>query len=163
MAADYAGAVAAIKQRFIDNWQTDGIPTTPYGFVNEAAPPTVDANSNPTTWVLFEIVSLTRTNVGHGTPGNNVIVYDGLIKGHVFVPTGSGVGESDGGGVQKALAIGEIFRDALFYDNVTPGCFVRSGYDMQSAPSIDDGDVTSGDGEWFATTASIAFEYWHRG
>lgn len=163
MAADYAGAVAAIKQRFIDNWQTAGVPTTPYGFVNEAAPATVDADNNPTIWVLFEIVSVNRTMLGLGTPGNHVIIYDGLIKGHVFVPTGNGIGEIAGGGVQKALALGEIFRNALFYDAVTAGCFIRSGYDLQGPPRIEQGDVTSDDGEWFATMATIPFEFWWRG
>lgn len=163
MAADYAGAIAAIKQRFIDNWQSGGVPTTPYGFVNEAAPATVDANNNPTIWVLFEIVHVGSYILGTGTPGNHIIIYDGMIKGHVFVPTGMGMGEVDGGGMQKALAIGEIFRNALFFDGVTPGCFIRSGYDLRSAPRIDDGDVTSDDGEWFATTSTTSFEYWHRG
>lgn len=167
MAADYAGAIAAIKQRFIDNWQTGGAPTTPYGFVNEAAPKTVDdsdpQNPRAIPWVLFEIVHVGSYILGSGTPGNHIIIYDGMIKGHVFVPTGSGMGEIDGGGVQKALAIGEIFRNALFYDNVTAGHFIRSGYDLRASPRIEDGDVTSDDGEWFSTTAVVPFEYWHRG
>ena len=101
MAADYAGAIAAIKQRFVDHWQTGGAPTTPYGFVNEAAPSTVDAGGNSTIWVLFEIVHVGSYILGAGTPGNHIIIYDGMIKGHVFVPTGRGMGEIDGGGVQR--------------------------------------------------------------
>jgi hypothetical protein len=53
MAADYAGAIAAIRQRFVDNWTT-----TPIAYVNEAAQPAIDASGNPTTWVLFEIVNM---------------------------------------------------------------------------------------------------------
>jgi hypothetical protein len=163
MAADYAGAIAAIKQRFVDAWQSGGMPITPYGFVNERAPATVDGNGQPIAWVLFEIISTGSFIAGSGMPGNHVIIYDGMIKGHVFTPTGTGMGEADGGGMQKAIAIGEIFRNALFYNGVTPGCYVRSGYDLNGPPRIEEGDVTSDDGEWFATTCVCPFEYWHRG
>lgn len=163
MAADYAGAIAAIKQRFVDNWLTGGQPITPYGFVNEKSPVKLDQSTgDPVVWVLFEIVSNGSVILGKGTPGNHVAVYDGLIKGHVFGPTLDGMGETDSGALQRALAIGEIFRNALFYNGVTAGCYVRSGFDLNGPPRIDEGDVTSNDGEWFAVTATIPFEYWHR-
>lgn len=159
MAADYAGAIAAIKQKFIDAWGA----ATPYGFVNEIDPSTVDVDGNPTIWILFEVVSLGSRINGSGTAGSQVIVYSGLIKAHVFAPTGAGTGETSSGAMQQALAIGEIFRNQLFYNGVTAGCYVRSGYDRNGPPRIETGDVNSLDGEWFSTTAVIPFEYWHKG
>lgn len=158
MAADYAGAIAAIKQKFIDGWGT----TTPYGFVNEIDPTMDDGDGNPTIWVLFEVVSLGSRINGSGKAGSQVIVYSGLIKAHVFAPTGSGTGEASGA-MSKALAIGELFRNQLFYNGVTDGCYVRSGYDRNDPPRIEEGDVNSVDGEWFSISAVIPFEYWHRG
>jgi hypothetical protein len=159
MAANYGDACNAIKQRFVNAWITAGVPTTPYGFVAEAAPRTVDAAGMPATWVLFEIEHIDSDISGFGTPGNHIIIYAGLIRAHVAVPTGQGTGA----GLATALAIGEIFRNAQFYDTVTPGCFIRSGYDLRSQPAPEGGDVTSLDGEWFVTTMKIGFEYWHRG
>lgn len=159
MAADYAGAVAAIKQRFVAQWVTDAAPTTPIAFVNEAAPSLVNvADGNPVPWVMFEVVSSSSTNMGSGVPGSQVIAYDGMVKAHVFVSTGSGDGTTDAGAMPLALAAGEIFRNKVFFDDVTPGCYVRT-----LTPRIDEGDVTSNDGKWFAVTATIPFEYWHRG
>ena len=163
MAADYAGAIAAIKAYFVANWQTDGVPTTAFGFVNEAACKTVDENGAPTVWALFEVLGSGTVLQGSGTPGNQIIIFDGLVKVHVFVPTGVGTGEGDGGGMQKALAAGEIFRNRIFYDTVTDGCYVRSGFARDGQPRFSQGDVSSNDGEWFVTTATIPFEYRHRG
>lgn len=162
MAADYAGAVAAIKQRFVDNWSPGGVDTTPYGFVNEDDPTSTDIGGKAIPWVLFDIVSAGSHTVGRGVPGDNVIVYDMLIKGHVFVPLGTGLGETDGA-LAYAIAIGEIFRNKIFYNTVTAGRYVRSGYDANGQPRISDGDITSDDGEWFTVTATIPAEYWHRG
>lgn len=159
MPADYAGACAAIRERFEANWQTAGVPTTPVDFVNEAGEPAVDAGGNPTAWVFFEIVHNGSYIIGSGTPGQQTIVYEGLIKGHVFVPINTGVTD----GLAKAVAIGEIFRNKVFFDGVTPGCYVRSGYDKQGQPRVDEGDASSDDGQWFAITATIPFEYWHLG
>jgi hypothetical protein len=154
MAADYAGAIAAIRQRFVDNWTT-----TPIAYVNEAAQPAIDTSGNPTTWVLFEIVNMASHIASFGTPRNNSIVYDGMIKAHVFAPVNTGIDDC----YAKAVAIGEIFRNQVFYDSVTTGCFVRSGYTLDGQPRIDQGDASSDDGQWFAVTATIPFEYWHRG
>lgn len=160
MAADYAGALAAVRQRFTDNWAPLGVARTPYGFLNpQADPATADANGNPIPWALFEIVHAGSRANGHGVPGNNVIVYDFLIKVHIFVPTGSGTDIAEA----HAVAAGEIFRNRIFYDAVTAGCYVRSGYDTNGQPRLSDGDVTSNDGEWFTITATIPAEYWHRG
>lgn len=157
--ADYAGACAAIRGRFVAGWTVASVLITPVDFVNESGEPAVDGSGNPTAWVFFEVVHNGSYIVGSGTPGQQTIVYDGLIKGHVFVPINTGVAD----GLAKAIAIGEIFRNKLFYDAVTEGCFVRSGYDKQGQPRVDEGDASSDDGQWFAVTATIPFEYWHRG
>jgi hypothetical protein len=82
-----------------------------------------------------------------------------MIKAHVFAPVNTGIDDC----YAKAVAIGEIFRNQVFYDSVTAGCFVRSGYTLDGQPRIDQGDASSDDGQWFAVTATIPFEYWHRG
>lgn len=144
---DYVGALAAIKSRLLENWTA-----TPVGFINETSPETTDENSNPAPWVLAEIVSSGSTGPSMGTPGNQIYIYEGLIKLHVFVPAGSGIET----GFTHAVALGEIFRNKLFYDE-TPGYYVRTW-----TPRIDEGDASSDDGLWFGVTATINFEYWHR-
>lgn len=151
MVADYAGALAAIRQRFIDNWTT-----TPIAYVNEAAEPAVDVNGFPITWVFFEVVNSGSRIEGFGSTGNNTVVYFGLIKAHVFAPVNTGIDDC----YAKALAIGEIFRNKVFYDAATVGCYVRSGYRMDEPPRVDQGDASSSDGQWFAVTATIPFEFW---
>ena len=158
MPADYAGAVQAIKDRFTANWKVDGAALTPVGFVNEADPQMADEAGALIPWVLFEIVSSPSRIVGVGSAGNNNVLFPGLIKVHVFTPAQSGSGD----GLAKALIAAEMFRNKTFFDDVTPGCFVRTGYRMDEQPRVDAGDVTSLDGNWFATTATIPFEYWHR-
>jgi hypothetical protein len=147
--SDYAGACAAIRARFEANWTT-----TPYGFLNEAPPTTVNTSGEPVPWALFELVHAGSSVVGIGAVGNRVIAYDGIIKVYVFVPLGSGVEV----GSTHAVAIGEIFKDRVFYSDGTPGCYVRTGF-----PSVEGGSVASDDGNWFGFVASIPFEYWHRG
>ncbi len=153
MAADYTGAIAAIRQRFIDNWTA-----TPIAFVNEPAESAVDSAGNPTAWVLFEIVNNGSRIEGWGSSGNNTVIYSGMIKIHVFAPTGSGVDDC----YAKALAAGEIFRNKVFYDSVTANCYVRTGFRPEEQPRIDEGDASSDDGQWFAVTATIPFEFWTR-
>jgi hypothetical protein len=58
---------------------------------------------------------------------------------------------------QHAVAIGELFRAATFYDD-TPGHAVRT-----LAPEIDGGGSADDDGDWFRVTMSCPFTYWHRG
>jgi hypothetical protein len=160
--ADYAGACAAIRTRFEANWLSGESLITPIAFVNDTqgrGMPAQDAAGNPVPWVFFEIVHNGSYIVGSGTPGQQTVVYDGVIKGHVFVQVGTGVAD----GLAKAVAIGEIFRNKVFYDTVTPGCYVRSGFEKNGQPRIDEGDATSEDGQWFAVTATIPFQYWHLG
>jgi hypothetical protein len=161
MAANYADACEAITQRFKDNWKVGADPITPVEYVNDSLPePPVDPVSNkPVAWVFFEIVHNGSYVIGSGTPGQQTIVYDGFIKGHVFTPINTGTKD----GLAMAVAIGEMFRNKVFYNDVTDGCYVRSGYDKDGQPRIDNGDVTSDNGQQFTTTATIPFEYWHLG
>jgi hypothetical protein len=160
--ADYVGACTAIRERFESGWKIDDELITPVDYVNlsGAEPPVDPETKRPVPcWVFFEIVHNGSYIVGSGTPGQQTIVYDGLIKGHVFTPVNSGTEE----GLAKAVALGEMFRNKQFYDGVTAGCYVRSGYDKNGQPRIDAGNMTSDDGQWFNTTATIPFEYWHLG
>jgi hypothetical protein len=160
--ADYAGACAAIRQRFEDNWISGGVPLTSVKFVNDTVGnglPIQNAAGEPIPWVFFEIVHSGSYIIGSGTPGQQTIVYDVLIKAHVFVPVNSGVTDA----FPKAVAIGEMFRNKVFYDTITPGCYVRSGYEKDGQPRIDEGDASSDDGQWFAVTATVPAQYWHMG
>lgn len=145
---DYVGAVAAIKTRLVDNWTT-----TQIAYANETTLNPTDTNGNPTPWVFCEIVSSGSNIVGAGTIGSQTIVYDGMIKLHVMVPVGTGIET----GFTYAVALGEIFRNQLLY-TATAGRYVRT-----LTPRIDEGDANSEDGLWFSVTATIDFEYWHRG
>lgn len=148
---DYAGAKAAMRARLAAGWTTTRIT---YQNETPADPwPPVDGNGVLQPWVNLEIVGAPSSIVGTGTRGNHVWTYQGNIFVHVFTPVGS----SDEMGTQYAVAIGELFRAAEFY-NATPGFCVRT-----LAPSIDDGDSADDDGNWFRTTMSVDFTYWHRG
>lgn len=146
--ADYAGALAAIKQRLIDNWGT----TTKIAYGNEKFEADIDDNGNGVAWVYHEIISAGSAIQSAGTPGAHVVVYDGLIKCHVFTPEGSGVET----GLAYAISLGEIFRVQLFY-NDGDGRYVRTW-----TPRIEAGDTLSDDGLWFRTTMTCPFEFWHR-
>lgn len=156
MAADYPGACAAIETKFKTDWT--GTPLERVGLVNDPQPEKADTASLPAPWVLFEILHAGSAQIGNGTPGNSVVVFDGSIKIHVFVPSGEGAQT----GRDLAMAAGEIFRKKQFYDSVTAGCFVRTGYDPRNQPRINGGEINDQDGLWFVTTATIPFEYWHR-
>lgn len=151
---DIAGAMAAIEQRLADNWTTTRIAyanTTP----DQPWPPVDETTGNTTPWVLVEVVNTTSGDGPRacGEPGNQFWLYIGLINVHVFVPLNFGIA------IPRSYAsqIGDIFRNAAFY-NDTPGYQVRT-----ISPRIDGGDSGSDDGTWFRVTATIPFEYYHRG
>jgi hypothetical protein len=150
--ADYAGAVAAIRERLVDGWDL-----TPIAFQNESPPtpwpPMTDDGKKHRPWVNLEIEGMPASLQGAGVPGQQVWTHPGFIYVHVFVPTGSG----DAGAREMASAIGELFRGAVFYRD-TPGCYVRCW-----APRVDGGGSSDDNGNWFRVTMSVPFEYWHRG
>lgn len=152
MPATYDGACAAIVARFVAGWvDGDGVPLTPVAYVNAAEPAhTVSENGVPAAWAAFEIVHAGATRMT-----NRMTAFDGLIKVHCWTPAGTGAAA----GQALALAAAAIFRNAMFYADVTSGCFVRSGYTMTGPPRIAAGEADSLDGSWFATTATIPFTY----
>ena len=150
--ADYAGAEAAIEARLAANWTTTRI-----AVVNKTPDdpwPPKDADGTLLPYVLIEMINTRSSLVACGMPGSQTWLYLGLIHAHVFVPVGSGKDLAK----QYAVAIGEIYRGKQFYDDVTPGCFARSW-----SPQVDGGGDGSDDGVWFRVTATVPFEYWHRG
>lgn len=149
--ADYAGAIASIRERLVAGWTATRIT-----FANEhpADPwPPRDANEVSQPWVHLEVISEGSEIKGTGRPGHHVWTYKGTILVHVFVPIASGTDLA----FQHAVAIGEIFRAAQFY-NETPGHAVRT-----LAPAIDGGGTADDDGLWFRVTMSAPFTYVHRG
>ncbi len=146
---DYAGAVAAIKQRVADNWST-----TPVGWAGGPAPATT-SNGALAPWVLGEVINTSSGLRAAGTPGSNVWLYEGLIYLHVFVPTQETT--SAALALQHAVALGEIFRAKAFY-NATPGYMVRTW-----SPKHDGGGKGDDEGLWFRVTTTIPFQYYHLG
>lgn len=148
--ADYAGAVAAIRQRLIDNWTT-----TPIALQNvpppDPFPPINPATGNPGPWVLLEVVGVNSAVRAAGVPGAQFWLYDGLVLVHVFTPTGSGIDI----GQQLAAQIGEIFRNKTFYQD-------GSGNEVRTiSPRTDGGDKSSDDkGEWWRVTMAVPFEFY---
>jgi hypothetical protein len=150
--SDYAGAVAAIKTKFVTDWGS----TTRVAFVNQtpAAPwPPRNGSNALEPWVLLSIEGAGAAHPGFGTPGNQVYLYNGLIYIHVYIPVGNDVAAAQ----TLAVAAGEIFRAQKLYDN-GDGCYVRTW-----TPRVDGGGPGSDDGVWFRVTAAVPFEYWHRG
>lgn len=156
MAATYAGAVTALRSQFVAAWVVDGEPRTRVAFVNETpiAPwPPKDAESNLAPWVLFEVESNGVDHPGTGTPGAQVYLYRGHVNVHAYVPVNTGTDAA----FALAVAAGEIFRNRLLYDDVTPGCYLRAW-----APEVDGGGQGDDDGAWFRASARVPFEYFHR-
>lgn len=157
--ADYAGAEAAILARLQAGWMTTRItyqnetPADPWPPVIAAPTPEDPDATIIAPWVNLEIECFNAPIIGQGRPGNHVYRYDGLIEVHVFTPVGTGTAL----GKEYAVAIGEIFRRKKFYDQ-TPGCYVRTEDPYPAA-----GNSRSDDGNWFGTTMTCPFAYWHRG
>lgn len=150
--ASYAGAVAAIKQRMIDNWKTGDDPKTPIVLQNAASE--YDPGSNASQpWVYFEVITDFSEIIGAGTPGSQSWLYHGHIFGHVLVPINTGTELAD----QYAVDIGEIFRAEGFY-NDGQGSILRTW-----SPWTDGGGSDADDGNWWRVTCTIPFEFYYRG
>lgn len=156
MTADYAGAVEALRIRFVASWLLDGEPRTRIAFVNqtpEAPWPPKDGQGNLAPWVLFEVEGNGVDHAGTGTPRAQVYLYRGHINLHVYVPVNSGTGDA----IALAVAAGEIFRNRLLYEDVSPGCYLRTW-----SPEVDGGGQGDDDGVWFRASGRVPFEYFHR-
>lgn len=153
--ADYAGAVAAIKARLAANWTT-----TPIRYQNDRDPPEwppTDPNSGLVTpWLFLEVISNQSSIRAAGVPGDNIWLTEGHILIHVVTPIGDGAELAQ----QYAVAAGEIFRAATFY-NDGQGSKVLSG--VNPAPRTDGGGTDADKGNWFRVTMTCGFEFFHRG
>lgn len=152
----YGGAKAAIVARLRAAWADKTPIKAENDVLRNAALAQVEAtdpDGRSVPWVSVEVQSAGSTQISFGFPGNNQFVSDGFIRAHVFVPVGWGTGKCD----ELADQAGEVFRNAEFY-NSTPGFAVRSW-----APDVVTHGESSDDGQWWLVTASIPFEYLHRG
>jgi len=154
--ADYAGAVAAIKARFAEQWVSGAAPRTPVLLQNENPGdpwPPVDGDGNPAPFVYFEVIGNGSTERGQGTPGDKIWLYMGHIHANVLVPTGQGDTEAH----ELARLAGEIFRAQSFY-NSGEGAIVRCG-----SPTTDGGEDDADEGNYYRVTMSCPFEFFYRG
>ena len=142
--ADWAGAVAAMQARFKASFNA-----APVEYQNED-PPQLPWPPASTPYVYFEVIEAKTVMRGVGLPGNKTWLTAGHIFIHVFVVKGYGLT------AHLALAgeAGEIFRAATFY-NGEPGAKV-----VCFAPSVQGGDSSSDDGNWFGVTVAIPFEFY---
>lgn len=153
--ADYAGAVAAMRARFVANWTETPVAfqnETPQG-VNGAAIepwPPQDGQGRSTPWVFFEVLATQSDIRGAGLPGDNVWLTRGFIYAHVFTPIGYGYPDS----LRLADVAGEIFRAQTFYRD-SAGSKV-----ICMAPMTDGGATDADDGNWFRVTMAVPFEFY---
>ena len=145
--ADIAGAKAAIRAYLAAHWSGAAVI-----WPNGPPPVTQDANGDPVPYVYGEINIVAAGIRGVGKPGAHVVIDDGLISLHVFVPSGDGTADADA----MAGALGEVFRVKQFYDT-EPGACVRTW-----TPRVGDGEPNADNGMRYRVTVSIPFEFWHR-
>jgi hypothetical protein len=158
--ADYAGAVAAMRDRFLTQWvDGSGARRTPVMLQNEPAKdeagdviapwPPVDGSGRPIPWVYFEVIGNGSELRGAGLPGNQVWLYRGHIHVNVLVAEGFGIDVAQ----QLAVAAGEIFRAATFY---------RDGQGskiLTMSPETDGGGNDADNGNQFCVTCTVPFEF----
>jgi len=142
--ADWAGAVAAMQARFKGAFNA-----APAKYQNED-PPQQPWPPASTPWVYFEVIEATTAQRGVGLPGQKTWLTTGHIFIHVFVPKGYGLAAH----LAIAGPAGDLFRSATFY-NAEPGAEV-----VCYGPSVQGGDSSSDDGNWFGVTVAIPFEFY---
>jgi Bacteriophage related domain of unknown function len=164
---DYAGAVAAIRSRFVSLWVDEaGNRRTPIAFPNEPKtdahgqkispwPPQAEVNGErvPIPWVYFEVLGNDSSLRGAGTPGDNIWLYTGGIYIHVFMPEGYGTEDAQ----QLAVTAGEIFRAKTFYQDG------RGAKVVSMSPRTDGGASDADNGNWFRVPCYVPFEFFYRG
>lgn len=147
--ADWTGAVAACKARFVANFAN----ATPVAFQNEDPPSSPWPPATPVPWTYFEVLEVQSRERGVGKAGSKTWLTLGNIFAHVFVPIGYGLDDHNA----IAVPIGEIFRAKTFY-NTDPGAKIVCG-----APSIRGGDSSSDDGNYFGLVVGVPFEFYFIG
>lgn len=152
---DLADACGAIVQRLKDNWTA-----TPLAFENvDPAPaagiwPPVDAVTKaPVAWVYCEIFDDGAPDGAIGKPGSRNVIEFGIIKLYVMVQKGAGTADAR----DKAVALGEIFRDQEFFKS-DPTAMVRTRTPRVGRDPLvaEDGNIVAG------ACVSIPFEFWHQ-
>jgi hypothetical protein len=143
--ADYAGAVAAMRARFADNFSG-----APVAYQNEDAPQKPWPPQPPVPWAYFEVIETQTALRGVGLPGNQTWLTSGHIFIHVFAPKGYGLADH----LALAGRAGDVFRSATFYNSELGAKVVCRG------PSVQGGDSASDDGNWFGVTVSIPFDFY---
>lgn len=159
---DYFGAVSAIKARLVEQWvDGGGNPKTLIVYVNKQPdppfPPIDPISGNPLAFLVCEVAGTRSDPYTFGNTGNRFFVYDGLILLHVLVPIDEGTDHAQ----QIAVAAGEIFRAATFYEDAN-GSYIRT-----IAPNPPDGgggaDLEGVQaGNTFRVTVTIPFQFFLR-
>lgn len=148
--ADLTGALEAIEDRLSANWTTTGI-----SFENEDVAAKVDGNGQPIPWVLLETEIDEARPAGFGMPASRLYREWGSVRVLVFVPINRGRKLAR----QHAVAIGEIYRMARFYD-ASPETYVRT-----YTPRVGRGQEAVSEnpkGKWWCVSVSTPFEFYHR-
>ena len=155
MAATLAGAIAAMRAKFEAEWIVEEAPRTRITYVNEkpADPwPPKNEEGQLAGWVLFEVVPAPMSKTYPGTPGKRMVVTDGHIYVHAYVPIGAGVDAA----TLLAEAAAAIFREKTFYTDEESGCYVRTW-----TPGIDGGGAGDDENQWYRVSAAIPFTFWN--
>jgi len=144
--ADWAGAVGAMRARFKDAFNA-----APVAYQNEDPPRDPWPPAAPASpWIYFEVIQAQTALRGVGLPGQQTWLTTGHIFIHTFVPKGFGLADH----LALAGKAGDVFRAATFY-NAEPGAKV-----VCYGPSVQGGDSSSDDGNWFGVTVAIPFEFY---
>jgi hypothetical protein len=143
--ADWAGAVAAMQTRF-----RGAFAAAPVEYQNEDPPQNRWPPAPGKPWVYFEVIQGQTALRGIGLPGNQTWLTTGHIVIHVFVPKGFGLIDH----LAIAGQAGDVFRAATFYSD-EPGAKV-----VCFGPSVQGGDSSSDDGNWFGVTVAIPFDFY---
>ena len=144
----WTDAVAAIQQRFRDNWTLT--PLSSVAFENESFTVPDVGNGGVAEWIYIEAMGDRGHIAGYGSPGANLVRREGMVMVHVFVPLNSGGARA----VQLAEAASLIFGLKSF-----------SGIQFWAPfpPSPPSGDSEMGnravDGSWWRSYAAVPFQY----
>lgn len=148
--SDLAGAMAAIEARLVANWTQTLIV---YDNTDPDPPwPPADNDGVPQPWVFVELIDVDAKIIAFGTPGDQTVLDEGLIKMHVMAQKGAGLDTAR----SQAVALGEIFRQKKFYDT-DPTAYVRT-----MTPRVGRGSMVSEDGNWVSVSCTVPYEFYHR-
>jgi hypothetical protein len=151
---DIAGALAAIEAAAEGQFPAlpIALPNTDPEDPTQPWPP-VDSQGKPRLWIFCEVVDTDAKIIAFGKPGSQTILEIGFAKFFVMVAKGSGEAEARA----QATAIGEIFRQAKFFDT-TPPAYVRT-----TTPRVGSDPMESEDGATVAgACCTVPYEFLHQ-